>query len=90
MEDHGRTGSRGDDNRFISGESLRRVADDFARAAPVSGVERRLPAAGLSVGKLNVATEKLEHFDRGLRDVGVEGIAEASRHQLDGLTSRAV
>ena len=81
VEIHGGTGAGGNDDRQVAGEDGSSVAGDFAGGNPVTGIERRLAAAGLVVGELDGDAKVFENFDGGARDVVVEGVAKASAHK---------
>ena len=90
MEIHSRARTRGDNDWQIPGENRRAVASDFPRGDPVAGVERRLAAAGLVIGKFYGHPEVLKHFDGGPRDIVVKGIAEASAHEEHTFIGRSL
>ena len=81
MEIHRRAGAGRDDDRQLAGENIGGVARDFARGGPVAGVECRLAAASLVVGKLDAHAEVFEDFDGRLGGVVVEGVAKAGAHE---------
>ena len=81
MAVHRGAGAGGNDDGQLAGEDVGAVFGDFARGAPIAGVEGGLAAAGLVFGELDGDAEVFEHFDGGAGDVIVEGIAEAGAHQ---------
>jgi hypothetical protein len=64
------------------------VERDFARGIPVARVKGRLTAASLILGENNFHTEMFKDFDCRFRDIIEKGIAEASAHEQNFLSSR--
>jgi L-rhamnose isomerase/sugar isomerase len=68
---------RGSHDDVRVGENANEPAGERACFIPVSGIEVHLPAAGLSVRKLDLVTESLEQPNRRDAGLGHEGVRKA-------------
>lgn len=86
---HRCAGTGGHNDRKLASENRCRVACDFSRSDPVAGVEGRLTAASLIIGKFHGNSEVFENLHGSAGDIVVEGIAKAGAHEEHAFVSRA-
>jgi hypothetical protein len=89
VDEHRRAGRAGYDDGRVAGKNFHGVPHDAPRGRPVPRVERRLPAAGLRLGKINGAAEVFEHFDGRARGVVEKRVAQAGGEHLHAVAGRA-
>ena len=61
-----------------------------ARRRPIPGVEGRLPATDLRLGKLDRAAEMFQDFDGRTGGIVVKRIAKARGHQMHPFAGRTL
>ncbi len=85
MRDHRRAGARGTMMYSESRKTSRKCRAIVARFVRIAGVERRLAAAGLGFGKVDLVAQALQHLRDGDADLGKNLIDDAGDKQGDAL-----
>ena len=83
VRNHACAGAGGDDDVFGIAENVEEMAGDGARLVWVAGVESRLAAASLGLGKIDLVAQALEHFCDSDADLREDLIDDAGDEQGD-------